>query len=317
MARQEAYGSPAEITHRIGHSGRFSLNNVSGDISIRGIEGEDARVIARWDSHGDDPLPLAINRGDGYLEIETDQQRGWFSFRRGSIEFEIELPFNARVEITAVSSDVESHRLIGEQSYRTVSGDLVIDGTGGRISAVSVSGDISLTAVRRAEVNLTTTSGDVEAFADTFQPVRLKTVSGDMSLRGNFAAGPQHTVESVSGDLEIEAFNGLTVETKRGLDLSKREKRPMVTGDGRANLRFRSLSGDVRLSGFSTAQSAPAAWQSTAEPEPVEPGGESDRAPEPGRMTEEDSLEVLRALERGEISVDEATRRLEGAGSRG
>src|SRR5919106_2583935 len=197
MSQQDEYRSPAEINHRIGHSGRFSLNNVSGDVEIRGVEGDVARVIARWDGHGSDPLPLAVNRGDGFLEIETDQKGGWFA-RNGSIEFQIDLPYNARVDVTCVSADVEAHRLIGEQSYKTVSGDLVIDGTGGRISAVSVSGDISLTAVRRAEVNLTTTSGDVEAFAETFQPVRLKTVSGDMSLRGKFADGTQHTVESVS-----------------------------------------------------------------------------------------------------------------------
>ena len=298
MAQQEPLRSPAVISHRIGRTGRFSLNNISGDIRVRGVDGDEARVVARWDGHSDDPVPLAINRGDGYLDIETDQKLGLFSFRRGSIEFQLDLPFNTRVDITAVSADIEAHGLTGEQSYRTVSGDLVIDGGGGRISAVSVSGDISLTAVRPAEVNLTTTSGDVEAFAETFQPVRLKTVSGDMTLRGKFLAGPQHTVESVSGDLEIEAFNGLTVDTKRGLDLSKKEKRPMVAGDGTASLRFRSLSGDVRLSGVSPAQSAPV-------------------APEPEPMDEEDSLEVLRALERGEISVDEASRRLEGAGNRG
>ena len=301
MAQQDVYTSPASFSHRIGATGRFSLNNVSGDIRIRGVEGDEAHVVARWDGHGDGPLPLAINRGNGSLEIETDHKLGWFSFRRGSIEFDIELPVNANLEVSAVSADIESHRVIGEQVYRTVSGDLVIDGTGGRVSAVTVSGDVSLTAVRPAEVNLTTTSGDIEAFAETFRPVRLKTVSGDMTLRGSFAAGPQHTVESVSGDLEIDAFNGLTVETKRGLDLSKREKRPLVSGDGRASLRFRSLSGDVRLSGVSPAQSTPT----------------SNEAPEPEPLSDVDSMEVLRALERGEISVEEATRRLEGAGSHG
>jgi hypothetical protein len=309
MAHRDAHGSPAQISHRIGRTGRFSLNNVSGDITVRGIEGDEARVIAQWDGHSNDPLPLAVNPGDGYLEIETDQKVGWLSFRRGSIEFQVELPFGARVEITAVSADIEAHRMTGEQTYRTVSGDLVMDGTGGRISAVTVSGDISLTAVRPAEVNLTSTSGDVEAFAETFDPVRLKTVSGDMSLRGKFATSSQHTVESVSGDLEIEAFNGLTVDTKRGLDLSKREKRPMVSGDGRASLRFRSLSGDVRLSGLSPAQSASGEWETTHAPEPEPVHAES--------MSEEDSLEILQALERGDISVEEASRRLEGADSRG
>jgi hypothetical protein len=148
------------------------------------------------------------------------------------------------------------------------------------------------------EVNVTTTSGDAEVSAPMFQPVRMKTVSGDMSVKGGFAPGPQHSVESVSGDLNIESTTGLTVDSKRGLDFSsKKNSAPMVAGDGSASLRYRSLSGDVRMRGFTGA--------SSAAPEPV-------AAPEAPQMSNEDSLEILRALERGEIDVEEASRRLEG-----
>src|SRR5919201_4396147 len=127
MAQQEVFTSPADINHRIGNAGRFTLNNVSGDIRVRGVEGDEARVVARWDGHSDDPMPLSINRGDVYLEIETDHRGGWFSFRRGSIEFRLDLPFDTRVDISAVSADIEAHGLTGDQSYKTVSGDLLID----------------------------------------------------------------------------------------------------------------------------------------------------------------------------------------------
>ena len=286
MADQEVFNSPAEIRHSIGATGSFSLNNVSGDIRLRGVEGDEVVVVARREGGGDQPLPLVVRRSDGALHIETDERSGWFSFRNPhSIGFDISLPAGARVEINAVSSDIQAHGLQGDQTYKTVSGDLVIDGAGGRVSAITVSGDVQLTGVKPIEVNLTTTSGDVEASAPIFQPARLRTVSGDMTVRGGFAAGPQHTVESVSGDLSIEATSGLTVDTKRGLDFSKHNKGPMVSGDGSANLRFRSLSGDVHLSGSG--------------------------------VSGEDSMEILRALERGEIDVDEASRRLEGASSRG
>jgi hypothetical protein len=301
MADQENFHSPAEIRHRIGAAGRFSLNNVSGDITVRGVEGEEVIVNARWEHGGADrALPLAVRRDEGSLLVETDEQSNWFSFRhRGAITFDVRVPFGARVDISAVSSDIEAHGLAGEQSYKTVSGDLQIDGGGGRVSATTVSGDLQLTAVQPVEVNANTTSGDIEAIAHTFQPVRLRTVSGDMSVRGGFAAGPQHTVESVSGDLSVETTSGLTVDTKRGLDFTKKDSRPMVSGDGSANLRFRSLSGDVRLSGMQPG--AGIAPQPVAQPQ----------------MNREDSLDVLRALERGEIDVEEASRRLEGAGNRG
>ena len=315
MDSNEFPGSPAEIRHRIGVAGSFTLNNVSGDVRVRGTDGDEVVVRARWDHGGGDrPLPLVVRRTDSSLSIEPEDRGGWFgSWNRGSIEFDVTVPTGARVEITAVSADIEAHRLLGDQSYRTVSGDVVVDAAGGQIAVVSVSGDIDITAVEVAEVNASTTSGDIEAHAKAFDPLRLKTVSGDMNVRGGFTAGPQHTIESVSGDLSIEAFSGLTVDTKRGLDFtSKKNQAPMVSGDGTARLRFRSLSGDVRLSGVAgkSAYVVPNAPQPPAPPEaPAAPTAPATQ------MSNEDSLEILRALERGEIDVEEASRRLEGAGT--
>jgi hypothetical protein len=303
MTDEQGMPSPATIRHTIGATGTFSLNNVSGDIRIRGADTDEVVVIARWEHGGKDrPLPLSVRTADGSLHVDTDDRSGWFSFRHhGAIEFEISAPRNARIDVSAVSSDIESHQMAGDQSYKTVSGDLVIDGASGRVSATTVSGDVQLTAVDVAEANLTTTSGDIEAFAKTFSPVRIRTVSGDVELRGGFAPGPQHTVETVSGDLKIDALSGLSVDTKRGLDLAKKNNGPIVSGDGSASLRFRSLSGDVRLSGFSAAQ--------PPQPQPQQQAQT--------QVNGEDSMEILRALERGEIDVDEASRRLEGAGNRG
>lgn len=295
MSDQERFASPAEIRHHVGATGTFSLNEVSGDVRLRGVDGDEITVVARWEGGYDDrPLPLVVRRGEGSLHIETEEKAGWLSFNhRHGITFDISVPTSARIDIKAVNADIETRGLVGDQTYKTVSGDLTMDDGGGRVSATTVSGDVRLTGVQPLEANLTSTSGDIEAFAPMFQPVRMRTVSGDMSVRGGFAAGPEHTVESVSGDLSIEATSGLTVDTKRGLDFSKHNKGPMVSGDGSGHMRFRSLSGDVRLSG---ATPAPAQTQ---------------------QMNKEDSLEILQALERGEIDVEEASRRLEGAGSRG
>ena len=61
--------------------------------------------------------------------VDTDERGGWFSFRHhGSVEFDVTVPERARVEITAVSADIASQGLLGDQSYRTVSGDVVVDG---------------------------------------------------------------------------------------------------------------------------------------------------------------------------------------------
>jgi len=300
MSDQETIYSPAEIRHRIGAAGSFTLNNVSGDVRVRGVAGDEVVARARWDGGGDQPLPLVVRRSQGALLIDTDQRGGWFSWgRRGGIEFDVDVPFGANVEVQVVSSDVDVNGLNGQQAFKSVSGDISITGAGGQVAAQTVSGDMSLMADKPVEVNLTTTSGDVEASALLFRAVRMRTVSGDVSVRGGFAEGTQHSVESVSGDLEIHSTTGLTIDSRRGLDFNKRDSRPMVVGNGRASLRFRSLSGDVHLEMASGA--APAFAVDVPEPEPT--------------MSQEDSLEILRALERGEIDVEEASRRLEGAGT--
>ena len=73
---QEALYSPAEIRHRIGATGTFSLNNVSGDIRIRAADTDEVVVRARWDGGGGDrPLPLVVRRTDSSLHIDIDEQR--------------------------------------------------------------------------------------------------------------------------------------------------------------------------------------------------------------------------------------------------
>jgi hypothetical protein len=93
----------------------------------------------------------------------------------------------------------------------------------------------------------------------------------------------------------------LTVEVKRGLDVTSGTGRQLVAGDGSARLRFRSLSGDLE---FNTHGARDTSQHSASEPAQDEP-------------ETADALDVLRALERGEIDVDEASRRLEGAPGRG
>ncbi len=301
MADQEQFGDPAEIRHAIGPSGTFSLHGVSGDVEINGADTDEARVIASAKGHGD--LPLVVRRSEAGLHIEVEQ-KGFEIFGRGrsnaSIDFIVELPRLARVEIKGVSSDVKARGLGGDQSYSSVSGDIAIHGGGGRISLTTVSGDAELRSDQPVSADLTTTSGDVAIVATLLNALRLRTVSGDADIRAGFAAGPLHSVESVSGDVSLEPLSGLTVEVKRGLDVTSGSGRQLIAGDGSARLSFRSLSGDLELSAGKARDAAP-----DAQAMPV------------NEATGREPLEVLRALERGEIDVEQATRLLEEVTSNG
>ena len=314
----DQYSDPSEIRHHIGATGAFSLTNVSGDVRVRGAETEDAVVLARSSSGRQEWLPLVVRKAQGMLSIELDHKGtalfGWL-MRNTNVEFDITLPRGARVEVTAVSAEIRANGLVGEQTYKTVSGDVLLDGVGGRISATSVSGDVRLTGVQLVEPRANTTSGDLEIAAPNLRALQLRTVSGDAQVRGAFDTGALHSIESVSGNASIEAMSGRTVEVKKGIDFSGGGNRERVVGDGAARLRFRTLSGDLELSGERARRDAAPAPVRPAQPlPPVLPATPAAAA---GPPLQPSSLEILRALERGEIDVEEASRRLEGAGSRG
>ena len=110
MSDNEVFSDPTEIRHVIGSAGTFSLHNVSGDIEIRGVDGDEVRVVASSSGGSSERLPLVVRRSEGGLHIQLentgfDPSAGR---RSKSIDFEVELPRGANVQVNGVSSDIES-----------------------------------------------------------------------------------------------------------------------------------------------------------------------------------------------------------------
>src|SRR5262249_15415025 len=92
---QERYWNPSEITHNIGANGQLTINNVSGDVEIRGVDGDEVRVVAHADGARSDALPLTVHKGNGSLTIDVEKRNAglgqfgsWFGLNDG-IEFEV------------------------------------------------------------------------------------------------------------------------------------------------------------------------------------------------------------------------------------
>ena len=100
-----------------------------------------------------------------------------------------------------VSADLTAIGFAGLQEYRTVSGDLVLEGTGGELRMKGVSSDISLRAeapLRSLEIN--TVSGDVSALRPASSSCARPRSVATSSSRDILADGPEHRIETVSGD---------------------------------------------------------------------------------------------------------------------
>ena len=308
--------SSATVEHRIGARGRFALLLPAGDVVVRGVDGEVARVRdLDGRSLGD---RFRIEAADGSLSLRAPESGFNFVLDLGFLKrghhanLEVELPRLASVQLETASADVRVDGLQGDGQYKTAAGELMLTHAGGSVDVEGVSGEIEIAADGDLKVACRTVSGDVSVHAGTLTRLQVNTTSGDMKARGRLAGDGPFSINTVSGDAEVVTSSGLRVEAKTVTgDIDAPDElrsssgpgtRAFSTGDGRVPLSFRSISGDLRITGVVRSAEAAA----------LEPVAAANVARDP---TVEDPaagarLDLLRALERGELTVDEVTVRL-------
>jgi hypothetical protein len=323
------------IEHPIGQTGRLGIKITSADIVVRGSSGEGARVSANFEIRASSDeeadrifaqAKLLVDQGDGYLLVsEPDGNASLGSLvgrlisgPRVDMNLTAEMPAHAELSLAGVSSDVIAEGLLGDQQYATVSGDLSLTRLGGSARVNSVSGDVTMRADQPIAVTADTVSGDLSVVAPVIRGLRANAVSGDVDLEGQLAMGEEYRIDTVSGDLSIALVGGATFEV-RGIssDVSssldhriegRQDRRRVIVGSGGPEIIFNSMSGDLAIHRPRRLDRVPA-------PPPAPPPA-APAAPPPPKLSDEEQMAILQALERGEISVEEAGRRL-GGGSGG
>jgi hypothetical protein len=307
----DTMGSTAALEHRIGESGRFSLRTASGSIAIRGTDGDVARVR---DLTGR-PLGerFSIDAGTGHLALELRTRLG-FSIQLGGKstedELEIELPRSAALVVETASADVEAIGLAGPKRFKSASGDLRLVDVVGELDANAVSGNVTVSASDRLDARVRTISGDLSLRAPSLSRLEAGTTSGDIRLDAELTGSGPFSVKSISGDMTIVSRGAFSVEAQTITgDLvtalehrmnSAPGRKTLVIGRDGPTLQFKSVSGDLLIVEPRDA----AAPQATAQNRPNEAP-----AVEPTDIAAA-RLDILRALERGVLSVDAATERL-------
>jgi len=314
MTSQTAIGS--ELRHEIGATGRFVLRVPSGDVRIVGTDSTEAIVR---DRNGHDLAErFEIGRGAGSLELVSKPRFGFTIsidsrvWGRGAPSLDIQLPARAEVTIQSASAEIETSGLLGPKELRTASGDLVLEATGGKLDLDAVSGDVRIEASAALDLRAKTISGDVRVRAPRVTRFELATTSGDVRLDAELAGSGPFSIKSISGNVVLVSRGSFQVEAQSITgDLvsevaHRRESFPgkklLSVGRSGPTLAFKSVSGDLHLVEAReqqvTAMTDDTETTTTTEPTPA------------GEPAEAARLEILRALERGEIDVETATERL-------
>jgi hypothetical protein len=331
------------LEHEIGASGVLAVRLRAGDARLRAVDGPVVRV---HDADGDLERRVRVERGDGSLSLRV-RNRGDVGDDMGhgsrTAELLIDVPRGATVVVETASAEVTVEGLTGDQRYRTTSGDLSLRDVSGRLVVDSVSGDIDILAVDTSSIGARTVSGDLSVRAADLEMFRATTTSGDVRLAGRLTGAGPFALDTVSGDmllalagdvrLEASTVAGDVTGGSRARIEGKPGRRVLIVGAGRPTMTARSMSGDVSLTEPTAVTRPDAAQAPTHTPTPKEapmpprPPMPPAFAADPGigdsptivvgsadadRDANDDArLDILRALERGEIDVAEAGRRLE------
>ncbi len=320
------------LRHVIGADGLVAISLRDADLHLRAVEGD--AVLVRALDHS--PIDgLSIERGERSLAIRRSGNQGGGGFGR-TPDLLVEIPTGASVVVESSSSDVTVEGLAGDQRYRSASGDLTMRGIQGSLDVEAMSGDVRINAAGPGRYALRSVSGDLVLRATAIASLAATTTSGDLEVVGRFDGSGPFTIETVSGDVELAPDGDIRVDLRTisgdlGSDLPGRSeegggRRSFIVGAGGPTIDVRSTSGDVHLArgtgraatDRSMAIAAPAPPAPPAAPLPPAPLAATTAATT-GEAALDDALaadgdatdlDILRALERGEIDLDEARRRL-------
>lgn len=201
----EKFEEKFEKTEALAKDGKVFLSNVSGDIEVRTWPQEQVKIDATKVTEASSPekakedaaqVTIEVTKVGNVLRIETkypEHLGGLFhKSLKVSVNYVLWIPDKASAEI------------------KDVSGDIIVEGVGGPLTAKSVSGDVD---VRKAAMgaDCDAVSGDLR-LSDVAGDVNLKTVSGTITatrIKGSIEA------ETVSGDIDLsEVSDAMVVKGK-------------------------------------------------------------------------------------------------------
>ncbi len=309
-----------EQTFTVTGRARLVISNVRGSVVVRPGEAGVISVQAakRTDTGSHTEVRLSQD-ADGTVRAEARYNEGSLGFLNFSkpckVEFTASVPPEADLTVSVVSSDLDVAALSGNFDLNAVSGDMKLAELSGPLKINTVSGDIAATHLA-GPLNLESVSGDVRLDDSGLSSAQVRTVSGDVVLQTPLGEGPYH-FNSVSGDVrlvtlpdthctaELSTISGKIISSLvQTTNHARNRSQTLEIQGGGVHVYLKSVSGDLII-GSPEEMEARAALQPPVPPVPPVP----PTPPEPRLST----AEILEKIERGEMSVEEGLRFIQGS----
>lgn len=234
-------GPSVDESRSMDATGELNLSVVEGELTVRGWDNDSFELTGEL---GSDKHKVVItgDEDDWDIEVRQDGNWNWKWGRKGKgrTDLVLSVPHAAKINLEAVSTEVEVEGLDGDHlGIETVSGDVDIVVSSAHLDLGSVSGDIDIRG-DGSRLELETVSGDVRA-SGIFESAEIESVSGD--LRVSASDLEDLHASTVSGDVIIDT--NLVSGARVGLDTHSGEIDLMLPAGTRFDLDSDTFSGDV------------------------------------------------------------------------
>jgi hypothetical protein len=300
IERRFETGTPAQL----------KLGNIRGQIEIQAGESGFITVTAikHLDTGNAKLTEIKIEQDDsGTVIVKTvypNSVSNWFGLNKPcKVDYTLQVPKECNLKVSGVSSGISVQGVQGEMEINTVSGSLKLDQLSGNLKAKTVSGALKANQIA-GELDANTVSGSIRVRESQIPVGNLHTVSGRIVLETPLGAGP-YTFKSVSGTATL-VVPPETACSARFHSVSGRMRTSLpITRDMR-----RGSKGEIEIQGGGPAISHHCVSGSfkivTSENEEIH---ETHHAPAP-QVQSKDQMDILKKIEAGQISVEEALKEL-------
>lgn len=208
-----AASNTADFEFDVEEGTRVHVRNFAGDINL--VPGTSDKVRVRYTTE-DDRINVYTLQGINFIRVRTDSESAQLT-GNVPVHFEIEVPPASHVIVNNTAGNVNSVGEIERVELTTVSGAIELVDAAGEFALKTVSGNISINNISKAELTAETISGNINIVSSDFsgESYEMKTISGDISfLQGESASyileavTTTGSIENRLGNVEHQDFSG-------------------------------------------------------------------------------------------------------------
>jgi hypothetical protein len=316
------------------------LENVQGHIEVEGWDQPETEVVAMRHQEW---AEVEMRQEGRQVVVRTRDERGpaglfgadacirwFFGGRTPAVDYTVHVPHASNLRLKSVNGPIHVAQVAGEVHAHNVDGSVALESVAGEVVSETVNGSVQA-AQLQGKARLKAVNGKLQVQGGHLGGLTAEAVNGQIEVSAALAAEGRYDFHTVNGDCHLAVpanlrarvtVHGVNSHVKCNVPSQSVERQfghwqgVIGEGDGPlAEITFHTVNGSLHIDG-----GAPAAWESApfaarAKPAP-EPAPESEpvvvkvAAPAGKEEAEQTSLpsqsDVLRMLERGEITVDEA-----------